>query len=290
MPWSGNPLQYSHQDNPMDQGVWQVTVMGLQRVEHDWTAEHAGTQDAKSLWDCSKYCFKCHPVSSHKSAFSEQIQKTHTHTHTHTHTQFLSIHQNHLSPRFTQSRWNICFMRRIFYKLPTKSGVDHNLWTKDWLLLANKLRSFKVIFKNCFQICWVLIKAWECLVKLGHLYSVLPHSPHMKNTYICPFSTVAYKLHSNCSELPLVFYSGLKSSAFSPVFDNSRCVRTAFQSSSRREKSIADTIAFWSPNHQKRRHLPGFQQGCASHRTFLTPLWELYFPATGKWSASSLYT
>ena len=181
-------------------------------------------------------------------------------------------------------------MRRIFYKLPTKSGVDHNLWTKDWLLLANKLRSFKVIFKNCFQICWVLIKAWECLVKLGHLYSVLPHSPHMKNTYICPFSTVAYKLHSNCSELPLVFYSGLKSSAFSPVFDNSRCVRTAFQSSSRREKSIADTIAFWSPNHQKRRHLPGFQQGCASHRTFLTPLWELYFPATGKWSASSLYT
>ena len=50
-------------------------------------------------------------------------------------------------------------MRRIFYKLPTESGVDHNLWTKDWLLLANKLRSFKVIFKNCFQICWVLIKA-----------------------------------------------------------------------------------------------------------------------------------
>ena len=43
MPWSGNPLQYSHWDNSMDQGAWQVTVTGLQRVTHDWATEHAGT-------------------------------------------------------------------------------------------------------------------------------------------------------------------------------------------------------------------------------------------------------
>ena len=181
-------------------------------------------------------------------------------------------------------------MRRVFYKLPIESGVDHNLWTKDWLLLADKLRSFKVIFKNRFQICRVLIKAWECLVKLGHLDSVLPHNPHLKNTYTRPFSTVAYKLHSTCSELPSVFYSGFKSSTFSPVFDDSRCVHTAFQGSSHGEKSIADTIAFWSPNHQKRRHLTGFQQGCAPHRAFPTPLWELYFLAMGERYTSSLCT
>ena len=29
------PLQYSCLENPMDRGVWWVTVMGLQRVRHD---------------------------------------------------------------------------------------------------------------------------------------------------------------------------------------------------------------------------------------------------------------
>ena len=32
---NGNPLQYSHLENPMDRGAWWATVMGLQRVRHD---------------------------------------------------------------------------------------------------------------------------------------------------------------------------------------------------------------------------------------------------------------
>ena len=32
---NGNPLQYSCLENPMDGGVWQATVHGLQRVGHD---------------------------------------------------------------------------------------------------------------------------------------------------------------------------------------------------------------------------------------------------------------
>ena len=30
---NGNPLQYSHLENPMNRGVWQATVMGLQESD-----------------------------------------------------------------------------------------------------------------------------------------------------------------------------------------------------------------------------------------------------------------
>ena len=32
---NGNPLQYSHLENPMDRGAWQATVHGIARVRHD---------------------------------------------------------------------------------------------------------------------------------------------------------------------------------------------------------------------------------------------------------------
>ena len=32
---NGNPLQYSCLENFVDRGAWWVTVIGLQRVEHD---------------------------------------------------------------------------------------------------------------------------------------------------------------------------------------------------------------------------------------------------------------
>ena len=32
---NGNPLQYSHLENPMDGGAWWATVPGSQRVGHD---------------------------------------------------------------------------------------------------------------------------------------------------------------------------------------------------------------------------------------------------------------
>ena len=31
---NGNPLQYSHLENPMDRGIWQATSMGWRRVGH----------------------------------------------------------------------------------------------------------------------------------------------------------------------------------------------------------------------------------------------------------------
>ena len=37
---NGKPLQYSCLQNPMDRGAWQATVMGSQRVEHNWAIEH----------------------------------------------------------------------------------------------------------------------------------------------------------------------------------------------------------------------------------------------------------
>ena len=37
---SGNSLQYSCLENPMDGGVWQATVHGLQRVGHDWATNN----------------------------------------------------------------------------------------------------------------------------------------------------------------------------------------------------------------------------------------------------------
>ena len=36
---NGNPLQYSCLGNPMDRGVWQATVHGLERVNHDLTTK-----------------------------------------------------------------------------------------------------------------------------------------------------------------------------------------------------------------------------------------------------------
>ena len=33
---SDNPLQYSCLENLMDRGAWQATVLGSQRVRHDW--------------------------------------------------------------------------------------------------------------------------------------------------------------------------------------------------------------------------------------------------------------
>ena len=32
---NGNPLQYSCLESPMDRGVWEATVHGVARVEHD---------------------------------------------------------------------------------------------------------------------------------------------------------------------------------------------------------------------------------------------------------------
>ena len=32
---NGNPLQYSHLENPMDRGTGQATVHGMARVRHD---------------------------------------------------------------------------------------------------------------------------------------------------------------------------------------------------------------------------------------------------------------
>ena len=32
---SGNTLQFSHLENPMDRGAWQATVHGVARVGHD---------------------------------------------------------------------------------------------------------------------------------------------------------------------------------------------------------------------------------------------------------------
>ena len=51
IPWSGRslgegndyPLQYSCLENPMDRGAWQATVPGVEKVRHDWVAEHACT-------------------------------------------------------------------------------------------------------------------------------------------------------------------------------------------------------------------------------------------------------
>ena len=32
---NGNPLRYSHLENPMDRGAWQSTVHGIARAGHD---------------------------------------------------------------------------------------------------------------------------------------------------------------------------------------------------------------------------------------------------------------
>ena len=40
---NGNPLQYACLENPMDTGVWKVTVYGVARVRHDWATKHTHT-------------------------------------------------------------------------------------------------------------------------------------------------------------------------------------------------------------------------------------------------------
>ena len=40
----GNPLWYSYLENPMDRGVWQATVMVLQRVDMTEVTWHTHTQ------------------------------------------------------------------------------------------------------------------------------------------------------------------------------------------------------------------------------------------------------
>ena len=40
---TGNPLQYSCLENPMDRGAWEATIHGVARVRHDWaTSLHYG--------------------------------------------------------------------------------------------------------------------------------------------------------------------------------------------------------------------------------------------------------
>ena len=34
---NGNPPQYSRLENPTERGAWRATVLGLQRVGHDWS-------------------------------------------------------------------------------------------------------------------------------------------------------------------------------------------------------------------------------------------------------------
>ena len=52
----GNPVQYSCLENPMDRGVWQVTVHGLARVRHNWSdLAHTSIYTVFCLWDHIKY-------------------------------------------------------------------------------------------------------------------------------------------------------------------------------------------------------------------------------------------
>ena len=38
---SGNSLQHSCLENPMDRGAWWARVLGSQRIRHDWATEHS---------------------------------------------------------------------------------------------------------------------------------------------------------------------------------------------------------------------------------------------------------
>ena len=62
---SGNPLQYSCLENPMDRGTWRVWFIDLQKVQHNWSnlAQHitylykpAAAAAAKSLQSCPTVC------------------------------------------------------------------------------------------------------------------------------------------------------------------------------------------------------------------------------------------
>ena len=50
---NGNPLQYSCLENPMKRGVWQATVHGIARVEHDSVTKPPPPQD-RELKDALK--------------------------------------------------------------------------------------------------------------------------------------------------------------------------------------------------------------------------------------------
>ena len=58
IPWKRNGnLQYSCLGNPMNRGPWQATVLGLQRVRHDWVTDHhffTLCVDWSLLCSCSK--------------------------------------------------------------------------------------------------------------------------------------------------------------------------------------------------------------------------------------------
>ena len=68
----GNPLQYSCLENPMDRGAWQATVMGSQRVGHNWMTSlfflyhMASNRTPLHMHVCMLSCFShawlCHPM------------------------------------------------------------------------------------------------------------------------------------------------------------------------------------------------------------------------------------
>ena len=37
---NGNPLHYSHKENPLDRGAWQAIAHGTPRVRHDLVTNH----------------------------------------------------------------------------------------------------------------------------------------------------------------------------------------------------------------------------------------------------------
>ena len=47
---NGNPLQYSHLQNPVDRGAWQATVHGITRVGHDLVTK------PPPPWSCYDCC------------------------------------------------------------------------------------------------------------------------------------------------------------------------------------------------------------------------------------------
>ena len=79
-----NPLQYSCQENLMDRGAWQATVLGGRRVRHDWACVHGGNCERQgniSLENVGNYfilmtCFDSLFSPKLLKIFSEQFQLT----------------------------------------------------------------------------------------------------------------------------------------------------------------------------------------------------------------------
>ena len=59
---NGNPLQYSHLQNPMERGAWQVTVHGIVRVGHN-----LATKPPNQTYTYMYICITVHIHSSKKS-------------------------------------------------------------------------------------------------------------------------------------------------------------------------------------------------------------------------------